>query len=244
MKTIKLPYSTNEDLTPILKQYSSMLRFAYNRCLEGKSEKEIRLLSKTMNNIDLLNAWFIQCAIREAKGLKTRFKDKKIVFGGKRNFYDRLSNKISKEEFQMKRLSPMSIQGEKLQKGNRSFKLDIIENNRIIFKQNKEKHIEFKLPFLRNNLKRDLFNLQTLNETDGYTYSVCFDLKHIYISFEEFKNEPVKLFTNRYIGIDMNPSSIGISVLEDEGGLHAQEFSLKPLFGKILDQKLSSDSNK
>lgn len=242
MKTIKLPYSTNEDLTPILKQYSSMLRFAYNRFLEGKSEKEIRFLSKSLSNIKLLNSWMVQCAIREAKGIKTKFKDKIVIFGGKKNFLERLNNKITKEEFQKKRLSPISIQGEKLQKGNRSFRLDIIENNRIIFKLNKKKHLEFKLPFLKNNYKRDLFRLQELNEQEGYTYTVKFDLKHIYISFEEFKNESVKLLKTRYIGIDMNPDSIGISVLDDGKILHTQEFSLKPIFQKIFEQKLSSDS--
>ena len=40
MKTIKLPYKTTNDLTIILKQYSSVVRFSYNRFLEGNKEKE------------------------------------------------------------------------------------------------------------------------------------------------------------------------------------------------------------
>ena len=40
MKTIKLPYKTNEDLTSILKQYSSVVRYSYNRFLDGKTEKK------------------------------------------------------------------------------------------------------------------------------------------------------------------------------------------------------------
>jgi predicted transposase len=134
MKTIKLPYKTNEDLTSILKQYSSVVRYSYNRFLDGKTEKDIRELTKSLNNIDLLNSWLVQCGIKDGKAIQTRFKNEKVIFGGKFNLINRLKNKITKEEYQLKRLSPMNIQGEELKKGNRSFKLDIIENNQIIFK--------------------------------------------------------------------------------------------------------------
>ena len=67
MKTIKLPYKTTEDLTSILKQYSNVVRYSYNRFLEGKTEKDIRELSKSLNSIDLLNSWLIQCGIKDLK---------------------------------------------------------------------------------------------------------------------------------------------------------------------------------
>src|SRR5574344_1563555 len=113
--------------------------------------------------------------------------------------------KISIKEFSLRRLCPINIQGEELKRGNRSFKLDIIENNQIIFKLSKNKHIELKLPNLRNNINKELFKLQQLNEVKqnqkGYTYSIRFDLNNLYISFEEFKQEPpVKTNENRYLG--------------------------------------------
>ena len=123
MKTIKLPYKTTEDLTSILKQYSTVVRYSYNRFLEGKIEKDIRDLTHTFNNIDLLNSWLVQCAILDAKAIQKRFKDEKVIFGGKYNFIKKCKGLISKEEFDIKRLSPVSIQGEMFQKGNRSFKL-------------------------------------------------------------------------------------------------------------------------
>ena len=248
MKTIKLPYKTTEDLTSILKQYSNVVRYSYNRFLEGKTEKDIRLLTKSLNSIDLLNSWLIQCGIKDGKAIQTRFKNEKVIFGGKCNLIKRLKNKISKEEYQLKRLCPINIQGEELKQGNRSFKLDIIENNQIIFKLNKSTHIKLELPHLRNNIKNELFKLQQLNEVKhnqkGYTYSIRFDLKHIYISFEEFKQESIKLNENRCLGIDLNPDTIGISVLDDGKVIHAQEFSLKPIFNKILNEKLSSNSDR
>lgn len=247
MKTIKLPYKTTEDLTSILKQYSNVVRYSYNRFLEGKNEKDIRELSKSFNSIDLLNSWLIQCGIKEGKAIQTRFKNEKVIFGGKYNLINRLKNKITKEEYQLKRMCPINIQGEELKRGNRSFKLDIIENNQIIFKLNRNKHIELKLPKLRDNIKKELFKVQQLNEVKngqkGYTYSIRFDLSNIYISFEEFKQEAIKLNENRYLGIDLNPDTIGVSVLENDKIIHTQEFSLKPIFSKILSEKLSSNSN-
>ena len=248
MKTIKLPYKTTEDLTSILKQYSNIVRYSYNRFLEGKTEKDIRELSKSMNSIDLLNSWLIQCGIKDGKAIQTRFKNEKVIFGGKYNLTNRLKNKITTEEYQLKRLCPINIQGEELKQGNRSFKLDVIENNQIIFKLSRDKYIELKLPNLRNNIKKELFKLQQLNEVKqnqkGYTYSIRFDLTNIYISFEEFKEELIKLNENRYLGIDLNPDTIGISVLENENIIHTQEFSLKPIFNKIISEKLSSKSDR
>ena len=248
MKTIKLPYKSSEDLTPILKQYSSVVRYSYNRFLENKTEKEVRYLTKSLNTVDLLNSWLIQCAIKDAKAIHSRFSNEKVIFGGKKNFILRCQGKISKEEYQLKRLSPLNSQGEVLRQGNRSFKLDIIENNQIIFKLNRNKHIEIKLPNLRNNIKNELFKLQQLNEVKhqkGYTYSIRLDLEYIYISFEEFKSEKARnLNENRYLGIDLNPDTIGISILENENIIYTQEFSLKPIFNKILNEKLSTNSDR
>jgi IS605 OrfB family transposase len=249
LKTIKLPYKVEEDLEQIIRQYSIVVRWSYNRFLEGKLEKDIRLLSKELNNIELLNSWLVQCAIKDGQGIQKSFKNEKVVFGGKNNFIKRCKNLITKKEYIEKRSSPINIQGEMLQKGNRSFSLDIIENNQIIFKLNKNKHIKLELPKLRSNIKKEIFKLQQLNEIKqgetGYTYSVRFDLKNIYISFEEFKNEEViSLNKNRCLGIDLNPDSIGISVLEGNKVIYVQEFSLKMIFDKILSEKLSSKSER
>jgi len=248
VKTIKLPYKSSEDLIPILKQYSSVVRYSYNRFLDNKTEKEIRHLTKSLSNINLLNSWLVQCAIKDGKAIHARSGNKKVIFGEKKNFILRCRGKISKEEYELKRLIPINIQGEALNQGNRSFKLDMIENNQIIFKLNRNKHIELKLPKLRNNIKNELFKLQQLNEVKyqkGYTYSIRLDLEYIYITFEEFKNEKVRnLNENRYLGIDLNPDTIGISVLDSGNVIHTQEFSLKQIFNKILNEKLSSNSSR
>ena len=246
MKTIRLPYKTEENLTSVIKQYSNVVRYSYNRFLEGKKEKDIRHLSSSLSSIDLLNSWIIQCGIKDAKALQIKTKNGKVLFGGKNIFINRLKDKITKEDFDLKRLIPINVQGEEFKQGNRSFKLDIIDHNRIIFKLNRNKHIEFILPNLRNNIKQELFKLQHINEVKqnekGYTYSIRFDLNNIYISFEEFKNKKINLNENRYLGIDLNPDTIGISILENNKVIHAQEFNLKPIFNKILNNSFSSNS--
>ena len=247
MKTIKLPYTSNEDLTTINKQYSNVVRWSYNRFCEKMKEKDIRELSSSLNNIELLNSWLVQCAILDGMSINKRFKDNKVIFGGKTNFINLITNKISKNEFQIKRLTPINIQGEFLQKGNRSFKLDIIENNQIIFKLNKNKHIKLQLPKLRNNIKKELFKLQEINEVKqgetGYTFSIRLDLKNIYISFEEFKDEKIKLNEDRYLSIDLNPDTIGISIHNNKEIIYTQEYSLKLIFDKIINNAFAS-SNK
>jgi predicted transposase len=151
----------------LFKQYSSVVRFAYNRFLENKSEKDIRLLTKELNNIELLNSWLTQCAIRDAKAIQERFQEQKVIFGGKYLFKQRLQNKISKEAFEIKRLSTLTSQGEMQYLGNRLFKLDIA-NQQIKFvinhrKRNKQnQQFILHLPHLRKSYRQQLLQLEEL----------------------------------------------------------------------------------
>ena len=108
MQTLKIKYkTTNENLSLIKeyqRQYSSCLHYVYNRLKENISQKEIYNFVKQLNNIPLIDSWIINTIIYEAKALIA--KDDKIIFGGKKNFFDRLKGKISKEEYLSKRLLP------------------------------------------------------------------------------------------------------------------------------------------
>ena len=152
-----LPYKTTENLEPILRQYSSVVRYAYNRFYEGNEKKEVRHSCKKMNNIDLLVAYLFYCAIDDAEDIYKKSGNEKVIFGGKDNFYNKIKGKISKEEYKYKRLMPLCNQGSVTDKGNALFELDIIDNNRVIFKLNRNKHIILELPNLRNNIKEELY---------------------------------------------------------------------------------------
>jgi IS605 OrfB family transposase len=172
----------------------------------------------------------IQCAIKEGKSVFTKNKDQKVIFGSKKHFYRRIKGLITNEEIKQHRILPISIQGEETKMGNRSFKLDIINNNQIIFKVSKSNHIILYLPNLRNNYKKILYSLEQKNNIKnrekGLTYSIKLDLDNIYITFEEVKDKNI-LSSNRYIGIDLNPNEIGISIKEDDKILELQHFIFK-----------------
>ena len=144
MITIRLKYDVEQEYQSLIqkyqRQYSSMLHVFYQQLskeLELKSEfsyiKSDSICiqkSKTLNNIDLMNAWFIQCSIKEAYQLLKSNKNEdgnkiKVIFGGKRNFIRRCKNLITREQFlENKKLNPLySIGTCKPFKGNRFFRI-------------------------------------------------------------------------------------------------------------------------
>jgi len=253
-KTIKLPIQVKSEdalfIKDIQRQYSLVVRYAYNRFIDGSTEKEIRLLSKSLNNIDDLNSWLIQCAIIDAKATFTKHnlnkKDKtinpkQIFFGGKHLLKRLHKGLITKQEFKDKRLRPIEITGELQFQGNRMFNLKIQDENKVIFKLNKNQHIEIKLPKLRNNWLNELWKMEFLANEKQLTYSVKLTSEFIYISFETKNLEDnIKHLDNRCLGIDMNPSYIGVSVLEFD-----KDNNYKILETKMFDiQRLTVRSNK
>jgi hypothetical protein len=66
MLTLKIPYKSSnfgDFLTNLRREYSSLVRYSYNRLKEGISEKDIRVLHKSLNNIHNLDAWTRQSYI-------------------------------------------------------------------------------------------------------------------------------------------------------------------------------------
>ena len=250
MKTISLPYYCSDDdmnfIKDEIRKSSNMVRYAYNRFLEGKSEKDIRLHSKQLNNTPT-DSWIIQCAIKKADYINKTSKDK-VIFGGKFNFFQRLQNKISKEDYHQKRLLAIYSQGEKLNKGNRKFTLNMA-NNQIIFKFSVKKKIVLKIPNLHKNYLSDLISLQSLAENKQIAFSVELDVNKINISFED-----ALLYCNTYkgkenivAGIDMNPNYIGFSISKFTGDkrkvLLQEQYDLS-YFTKNLHEASDNKDNK
>ena len=140
MKTIKIPYTTTDSNSSIISNYrqqqSIIVRYDYNRFLQNKSEKDIRSLCKNLNNTNLLNSWLVQSSIKKADQIFKLNKDHIVIFGGKRNFIDRIKNKISKDDYKKNRLLPIISVGEANYKGNRQFKFNFIEDNSIMLCSN------------------------------------------------------------------------------------------------------------
>ena len=251
MITLKLPYtssdSASQDIKNLRKQYSSVVRYAYNRFHEGLKQLEVRQLCRNLNNINLLNSWLLQCAVLEGQNIQTKNKEKVVVFGGKKNFDLRTEGKLSKEEFQMKRLLPLNIQGEALHKGNRLFDFNELTQNKLKFKINKKLHLELSFPSQRKNYRKKLELLEQMSSTKDITIGVRLTEKSLYLCYEEPKQEPASakvLKDNRYMGIDLNPEFIGVTIFNDDKIIHTQAFDFSKITSKLEKEHNASDSKR
>lgn len=258
MKTIKLPIyvemSGKSSLSEFQRVQNSVIKIAYNRYREGLSEKDIREYIKTKidPNID---SWFVQSAIYRAKDmyLKDLESEKKgfvvnRIFGGKDNLRRYLDGKIDKDQYKLNKLMPLIIIGEAPQKGNRKFNFINLES--IEFKPNKNVRVNIRFPNIKNNYRLELLNLIRQSNSKKIAYQVQLTIDHIWITFDDQKlknlviQENKKLDisavkNNRYIGIDLNPICIGISI-SDHGTkeiIYVEQIDMKRLTGKNASYK-------
>ena len=215
--TLKLKYSTDEQsktrILEYIKNYNNVLHFTYNRLHENEDlkTKEITLLQKTMNNI-FVDSYFKCSAIFDSKSLLGK---EKVIFGGKKLFIEKCQNKISKEEFKIKKLRPIYSVGESPQKGNRKF--SIVTENHIIFKPTREEHFLLEINPSRNYQKY-LIQLSQLSNEKKIPIDFKLDLDYVYISFDlnKLKSERIisEKIKDRYFAIDMNPNYVGYTIID------------------------------
>ena len=214
MQTLKIPYQTTQENLNIIKeyqrQYSSCLHYFYNRTQEGLSETQIKHLS--LNNVDLMDAWFKQSCVKEALQLKDK---EHLIFGGKLNFIKRLKNQITKEQYKENRLNPLYSIGTRSNPGiagNQKFHLE--QDLSLTFKPNRKTRIILNLKY-RN---KKLLTLLYLNqETRKFSLTYKLDQKYVYISFDEVQlDKQIKLeqIKNRVLALDLNPNYIGWSIID------------------------------
>ena len=242
MKTIKLKIMNNIDLNYELKTYNSVVHFAYNRFHDDSSAKEKDVRSQ-VNQLfkGKLNSWLLQCAIKDGKAIQERNNDKKVIFGGKLLYKRYLRKLITKEEFNKQRQLPISSQGEMLHKGNRMFDFNF-DNQSLVFKISKKKHIDIQLGNIHKNLQKELNKLNELCYDKKATVSIRLNNEYIWITYDEkLLNSSMKfncLKGNRVIGLDLNPNYIGLSVIEFD-----KETNFKVLYKQVFDLKVLTDKN-
>lgn len=218
MQTLKIPIQIKniedkEIIRKYRKQYSNCFHILYNLIKEkGLTEHQSKHLK--LNNLELLDSWFILSCYKEANQFYKLVGNKKVIFGGRKNFFDLMKGLITKEQWKEKKLKQIYSVGDKNTHSNRKFK--IINEKEIIFKPCK--HIKVSLNLKLNSkswLKtiKKLKDYQDLNEIP-ITYKL--DQNYIYISFDEsyFREKEYKTIKNRVMAIDMNPNYIGYSIVE------------------------------
>lgn len=215
MITIKLPYKANQNDIDIINQYqkdySSLVRSIYNHKLKGKSDIETRLYSKSIKQ---LNCWFAESALYDVKTVIKNNKEN-IIFGSKKQFIRRCKGLITNEQYRESRILPIYSVGQTNQFGNRLFRLNILENNQIIFKPNSKTKIELNLPQLKPNIKKQLIEVEKYSKNKEIPFTIRLNKTHIYIIFEPIVNTVPKLDSKeRYLSIDLNPNHIGLNISE------------------------------
>ena len=254
IKTLKIKYSSSDKIRikDIQRQYTSTLKITFNRVeeAEGKiSTKELTEKQKVINNNPLMDSHFKNSAIYEAKSIHSSKKDEKVIFR-KDNFLDRAKGKISREEFLENKYLPICSVGEANKKGNRKF--EILSESKILFKVNRNLHIDLNLCNLNSNYRKELLQLIVAQNEKKLPITYKLDSEYIYISYEEKdlkEVEKINKIKDRVFSIDLNPNYIGWSVVDwknsDEHELIASGIiSIKdindkenPLKGKSSDSK-------
>lgn len=265
--TLKIKYEcdNNELISLYCSQYTSCLHVIYNHLLDlYKQDKFPTLFScysnasscsnllNSLNNVDLIKdtEWFRHCVINEAYSLVQKFKEKKIIFGGKKNFLDRCKNKISNKEFKELRMHSLySIGTAKPYKGNQKFEI-LNDCETVLFKPNRKTHIHLKLIGIGNNRKKILSQLFLKQNTKTYPITYKLSKDYILIFFDESKLFEIKneVIHNRIFSIDMNPNYIGWSVADWKSSnecsiIKTGVISIKRLNDKQFNLKESSNSN-
>lgn len=236
MKTISFKIQINDELEKVISQdsmiFSSMLRFSYNRCKEGLTKKEI--YAKVNEVFPNVNCHLRSCAQDEAfMNWLSNGKDatKKVYFGKFKRFQRGL---ISKEEYKESKNSGVFSCGEANQKGNRLFQIDI-ENNKFIYKRSRKEHFNLIIVEKLGEKRRSLL-LKIQNLMQEKKLPITFRLKKdkVHVSYDEKVVEKEKqfknLFSNRVLGIDLNPNYFGISILEFN-----QNDNFKVLHKEVID---------
>ena len=252
MQTIKIKYTINDIdkllLNDYIKQYNHVYRVAFNN-LQSHNKNKLSELTN-LNNIDLLDSWFISSANYEVKALYKLVGDKKVIFGGRKNFIKRCQNKISYDVFNSSRFQPLCSYGEKksgtkIVHGNRKFKLS--DDLTFITLKLKERKTKINLPkYLHSNIKyilKNIYKHQILDDTP-ITYKI--DYNYVYIQFDESiilnKNNNLNKIQNRILSLDLNPNYIGWSIVDwksenDFNVVKSGIYSIKKLNDKDFDLK-------
>ena len=259
-----LEFETKEDINAILdlmRRFSSAMRYAYKRLLEGEKRKDLK---KHLSRLFNINTRYSDDAILLAQSMITLCKEreqnpKKLIFGSRKLFEQLSRNHLTgkiKEKLKVKwkesRQDNLYSRGDKSKQGNLNLRLQWINDKLYLrintgdrqyiyakvirsVKREKDKWIEF------------MFILEKAYQTsDWFPYSVRLKVKngkvYAFISVEE-KLPPATIKKDSgVIGIDINayPFHLALATASKDGNLeNYQAISLHELFERLVNSFVS-----
>lgn len=247
--TYKFKYTCESSLLDYIRQYNNVLRYTYNRLLENPKmkTKDVTASQKHINNCDLIGSHLKNSAMYAARSIIARGSNK-VIFGGKSLFLQRCQKKISASEYRIGKLIPLYSVGETNNYANRLFR--IIDKTTIEFRPDRNHHYKLYLQSVGNARYKELTKLMSLQNTKQIAITYGLDLDYIYLTFDynALKTYTYTTVQNRVIAIDMNPNSIGWSIVDwsDDVKYHIVKsgtFSIKLLNDFRNSKSVASDNN-
>jgi IS605 OrfB family transposase len=217
----------------LMRRFSSAVRFAYNRLLEGQDRKELKREDGPLCVLFALNTRYADGAIEKAQAILGSAKElgqnpRKVVFGG-RKIFDQLKRRhlsgkallALKREWKEKRQGLLYSRGDATKKGNANLRLES-RNGALWLRLNlgggshvyalvKTTHPQ--LNALRERVYASLPYNVSLQMKDGKLYA--------HFSWSEELPSPVYTKANGVLGIDVNadPYHLALVVVSPDGSL-------------------------
>lgn len=234
MKTISFKFKCSDDARRAIDEdsriCSAMRRFAFKRFQQGKNNVEI---NKMLKDNFTANSILRATARREGSHVWERQKNQnsKVHFGQFKRFQRGL---IDKEEYKQSRNTGLLCEGEANVGGNRLFKIDV-QNNKFIYKRWVKEHYDLKIAEKLTEKRKHILSMLQLLMTERKTpVTVRVKGNNVYLTYDEAVVEKDKqfknLFSNRVLGIDLNPNYFGISIIE-----FRKDDSFKVLYKECID---------
>ncbi|AAM24003.1 IS605 OrfB family transposase [Caldanaerobacter subterraneus subsp. tengcongensis MB4] len=233
----KLIFLNQEDkqiVLDLMRRWSSCMKFAYKRLLEGYDRKTLK---RDLQGMFDLNSRYVDDAIMKARSTLESARElgkspKKVIFGGrdlfgklqKRHINGKAYEKL-KIRWQEKRKGNLYSRGDKSKKGNLNTRIEVRKNGtflRINVGERKYVYARIEAGYKKNKRREEL--LQEIAESN-IPYSVELKLKngniYAYFAIEEEYPE-IKITKEKgVIGIDINahPGNISWTEVDEKGNL-------------------------
>jgi len=217
----------------LMRRFSSAIRYAYNRLLEGQDRKELKREDSPLCRLFGLNTRYADGAIEKAQATLDSARElgqdpRKVVFGGRKLFEQLKRRHLSgkallalKREWKEKRQGFLYSRGDAAKKGNANLRLESrdgalwlrvnLGNGAYVQALVKTAHPQ--LNALRERVYASLpFNV-TLQLKDGKVYA--------HFTWSEALPPPVHTKENGVLGIDVNsdPYHLALAVVSPDGNL-------------------------
>ncbi|ADQ40130.1 transposase [Caldicellulosiruptor acetigenus I77R1B] len=220
----KLIFDNSKDkqrVLDLMRRWSSCMRYAYKRLLEGHERNELK---KDLQGVFNLNSRYVDDAIMKAQSIKKSCEQKgenpkKVVFGGRELFEKLKKRHINGEayrklqrEWQEKRKGNLYSRGDRSKKGNLNTRIEIdgsLTKLRINVGERKYVYATIQAGWkVKGGTYTDRNTLLQAISTSGEPYSVELKLKngavYAYFTVEEVFPQPKITKANGVIGIDTN----------------------------------------